>query len=544
MNVRSWRKSVLLALGAFGAIVLSGCNNPDGGEADRYNSDAWASTIHREPAQPAPRREEPAPAPRRSAGCPSYNPPAGAGMTVSSLAFPTGNPSTSAVQIHQIMPREVRLGREYNYEIHVTNLTEGNLQNVLVTLENTSNQTIVSSVPSATRGPNNATQWVVGDLAGCKTQIIKVTAKADKVGTSSDCISVSYNNALCVATNVVEPALAITKQAPAEVLLCDPINMRIEVRNTGTMALENVVVRDNFPAGLTTTDGKSTLDVSLGTLAPGQAKQVNIAAKATRPGSYQNTATVASGDVTANSNTTTTLVRQPTLELVAECGGSTNIGRANTCKFTVKNTGNGVAANTVLTAVIPTNAQFVSADANGAAAGGRVTWNIGNLNAGESRSVTMTIRTTGAGSIRCEASATAVCASAVNAGCNFEVIGLPDMGTLLTDDDGVVVVGDDHILRYEVENQGQVDLTNVRVVVTLPEGIEYVSTNAPRPPTVDGRKLTFSGVTGVLKPGERRAFTMTVRATTPGEKLIVSETTCDQLKTPIRDDELTNFVAR
>ncbi|MBX3385942.1 MAG: DUF11 domain-containing protein [Phycisphaeraceae bacterium] len=543
MNIRLWRKTAFTAICAVGAMVLSGCSSDThGGESSRWNSDAWANTIPRQ-AEPAP-RQEPAPAPRRAAGCPTYNPPVGQGMTVSGLAFPTGNPATSAVQLHQVMPRQVRLGREYGYEIHVTNLTEGNLQNVLVTLENTDNQTVVSSVPSATRGPNNSTQWVIGDLGACKTQVIKVTARAEKVGTSSDCISVSYNNALCVATNVVEPAIAITKQAPAEVLLCDPINMRIEVRNTGNMALDNVMVKDTFPQGLTTTDGKSSVEVDLGTLAPGQAKQVNIAAKATRPGTYQNTATVASGDITATSNSTSTLVRQPTLEIAAECGTRTNIGLPNTCKFTVKNTGNGVAANTVVTAVVPANAQFMSADNNGAMAGGRVTWNVGSLNAGESRTFSMTVRTTGAGAVRCEASATAVCASAVSANCSFEVIGLPDIRTLLTDDDGVVFVGDPHILRYEVGNQGQVDLTNVRVVVTLPEGMEFVATDAPRAPAIEGRKLTFTGITGVLKPGENRRFTLTVRATTPGEKLVIAETTCDQIRTPIRDDELTNFVGK
>lgn len=542
MSIRSWRNTLFTAACGAGLLMAAGCNEPTGGNASRYDSDAWAGGAGRPvESEPAPRREEPAPR-RMFGGCAAYSPAVGQGMTVSSLAFPTGNASTSAVQIHQVMPREVRLNRDYNYEIHVTNLTEGDLQNVLVTLENTANQTIVSSVPAASRGAGNTSQWAIGDLSGCKTQVIKVTARATQVGSSSDCISVSYNNALCVATNVVEPALAITKQAPAEVLLCDPINMRIEVRNTGTMALENVVVKDNLPGGLTTTDGKSALDISLGTLAAGQAKQISIAAKASKPGSYQNTATAASGDVTASSNTTTTLVRQPTLNIDAQCGGNINIGRTNTCKFVVKNTGNGVAANTVVTAPL-SGGQFVSADNGGTASGGGVSWNLGNLAAGESRTVSMTVRSMAAGTIKCEARATAVCAEAVNDACTFEVQGLPDLGTLLTDDDGVVLTGANHIYRYEVENQGQVDLTNVTVVITLPAGMEYVSSNSPKPPAIAGNKLTFTGVLGVLKPSERRAFTMTCKSSTEGEKLVISETTCDQLKTPVRDDELTNFVA-
>lgn len=106
-----------------------------------------------------------------------------------------------------------------------------------------------------------------------------------------------------------------------------------------------------------------------------------------------------------------------------------------------------------------------------------------------------------------------------------------------------MTTGDLHVYTYEVENQGQVDLTNTKVLVTLPEGMEFVSSTAPRAPQIDGRKLTFTGVQGVLKPGEKRMFTLTVKCSQAGEKLVISETTCDQLKTPVRDDELTNFVA-
>jgi hypothetical protein len=89
-----------------------------------------------------------------------------------------------------------------------------------------------------------------------------------------------------------------------------------------------------------------------------------------------------------------------------------------------------------------------------------------------------------------------------------------------------------------------VDLTNVSVEVTLPAGLSFVSSTAPKAPAAAGNKLTFTGVTGVLKPGEKRNFTLTLKSSAPGEKLIISETTCDQLRTPVRDDELTFFVER
>lgn len=546
MNAKLWMNMSWTAIAAC-MVAAAGCNQPTGGNASRYDSDAWvggrnapvAEPVRSEPA-PQPVREEP----RRMGPCSSYTPAAGPGTTVSSMAFPTGSMSTSAVALHQVMPREVRLGKDYGYELHVTNLTEGTLQNVIVTLENTANQTVISSVPTSNKGANNTTQWVIGDLSGCKTQVIKITARADKGGSSSNCLSVTYNNSMCAATNVVEPALAVTKSAPAEALLCDVITLKFEVKNTGTSTLDNVRLKDNLPAGLTTTDGKTALDIPLGSMAPGQAKQVSVTAKASKTGSYENTATAgADGDINANSNKTVTVVKQPTLAIEAKCGGNILIGRNTTCTFTVRNTGNAVSASTVVSGNLPAGTTFVSADNGGTMGGGKVNWNVGNLNPGDSKTVTMTVKSGNAGEIKCEASATGACATAVNASCVSSVQGSPDLGTLLTDGDGVVNTGDLHIYTYEVENQGQVDLTNTKVLVTLPEGMEFVSSNAPKAPQIDGRKLTFSGVSGVLKPGEKRMFTLTVKCSQAGEKLVISETTCDQLKTPVRDDELTNFVA-
>jgi uncharacterized repeat protein (TIGR01451 family) len=534
----------MAAVAALAMVAAAGCNQNDSASGSaRYDSDAWVGGYGQptKAAEPAPMAKE---EPRRMFGCGNYAPAAGPGMMVSTMAFPTGSTSTSAIVVHQVMPKEVRLNKDYNYELHVTNLTEGTLQNVLVTLQNTANQTVVSSVPASSKGANNTTQWLVGDLPGCKTQVIKVTAKADKVGSSSDCITVSYNNAMCAATNVVEPALAVTKSGPAEVLVCDTITYKFEVKNTGSSTLDNVHLKDSLPAGLTTTDGKSALDVALGSLSPGQAKQVTVTAKAAKTGSYDNSASaMADGDITASSNKTTTVVKQPTLAIETKCGANILIGRNTTCTYTVKNNGNAVASGTVVSGMVPAGTSFVSADNGGAMAGGKVNWNVGNLNPGESKTLSMTVKSGAAGQIKCEGMANAACASQVSAECVSTVQGSPDVGTLLNDGDGVVNIGDLHVYTYEVMNQGQVDLTNTKVVVTLPEGMEFVSSTAPKAPVIEGRKLTFTGVTGVLKPNEKRVFTMTVKCSQAGEKLVISETTCDQLKTPVRDDELTNFVA-
>ncbi|GMV24906.1 MAG: hypothetical protein AMXMBFR58_09370 [Phycisphaerae bacterium] len=503
-------------------------------------------------SQPAPRKAEPvaaAPTPKpapRSGPC-NYAPTVGAGMNASPMFFPTGDQATSAVLVHQVVPAQVRAGANYTYELHVTNITAGTLQNVVVHNEGAQNLTLISSEPDSNRSPSGDAMWVLGDLSPCQTKVIKITAKADKVGTSSSCSSVTYNNTLCASTTVVEPALQISKQiTPESILGCDPISMTIEVRNSGTGTASNVKITDSLPSGLTTADGKTAVEIAVGDLAQGQSKPFTVPLKATKTGRFENEARAsADGGLSATSNKVSTVVRQPVLELTCKPATDRIIIRpgAEGCfELTVKNTGDGIARGTTVNANVVGGT--ATATEGGVVSANGVSWNVGDLAAGASKTVRVCVRPTTMGEVAVNATAQGACAAAVTTNCQIKTIGTPDIGTLLDDADGVVLVGDPHVYRYEVANQGQVDLTNVTVVVTLPEGLEFVSSTAPKAPVVNGRKLTFTGVTGVLKPKDRPSFTLTCRATTAGEKLVISETTADQIKTPIRDDELTVFIDR
>jgi hypothetical protein len=75
------------------------------------------------------------------------------------------------------------------------------------------------------------------------------------------------------------------------------------------------------------------------------------------------------------------------------------------------------------------------------------------------------------------------------------------------------------------------------MVVALPAGLDFVS-------SADGKlvngKVEFNF--GTLAVKAKRTATFVVKATKSGEFLVIGETTCAELKTPVRDDELTNFV--
>lgn len=531
---------------AAGVSALSGCNHEQtqgaGLEAYGRAPHAWVAPegaddwAHYKPApKPAP-----APAPAPAMAVKPAQAPAPAPAPGNCMYIPTGDRGTSTLSLCCKMPSSVIAGQNFTYEVEICNLTNLDLNNVVVvyTLDGAR---VVSSDP-----PISGTGFGVGDLGPKACRTVKVVANATTVGSVRGCTSATWTNAMCCVTNVVQPALKVVKSVtPDNGTPCDNYTYKIDVTNTGTGSASNVKLADNLPAGVTS-DGKSAMNWDLGTVAAGQTVSRTFAVKAAKTGSYNNNATAtADGNLSAQSNTVAFTVKAPQLAITKTCPpGVLRIGLPATFKVVVSNRGDAPAVNTRVEDTLPTGSTFVSATDGGTAAGGRVSWNIGTLAPGASKELSCTVNVSGQGTFQNAVSASCTCAESVSANCSFSVQGSPDLGTLLDDDSGVVLVGDNHDYRYEVANQGQVDLTNVQVVVTLPEGMTYVSSNAPKAPAINGNKLTFTGVTGIIKPGERRDFKLTVKCASPGEKLVISETTCDQLKTPVRDDEITVYVPR
>jgi len=459
--------------------------------------------------------------------------------------YPSGDRQGAVLAVDKSAPAEVQAGRPFDYTIRVTNLTDGALEDVTIYDQLDQGFTMSNSSPRGMMedGADGRAMFDLGRLNAGETKTITVTGSAEAPGTLESCASVSYTLPVCTTVLVVQPALAITKTAPATVTVCDPIPVRIVVTNAGTGEARNIRVRDSLPAGLLTTDGRNAIEIDGGTLAAGQSREFTVNLKADRAGSFANVANAtADGDLEARSASTTTVVTQPELALESDCPEGILIGREATFRFTLTNSGDTVANGTTLTAGLPAGSTFSNATEGGANDGGRVTWNLGNLAAGASRSVNMTVRSGAAGTLATTATATATCAQQVTADCSVPVQGVPDIGTSVEDFNGVVLVGDNHTYTYLVKNQGQVNLTGIRLRATLTEGSEFVSSTAATPPRVAGRNLEFA--VGDLAPGQERTFTITIVGRTAGEQGIDSETSCNELKRTVRHDEQVTYVDR
>ncbi|RMH25487.1 MAG: DUF11 domain-containing protein [Planctomycetota bacterium] len=469
-----------------------------------------------------------------------YRPRLAENEAASMMAFPTGEIGTSAILLHQVMPKTVRRGEEFNYSYHVTNLTNNDLQNVVVMLESQSNLSVSKSNPVGSDS-SGGMSWALGTLGAGETKVIQVTGSADKVGTASECITVSYNNFLCATTTVVEPALALTKTAPAEVLKCDQIALRYVVKNTGSGPAPDVVITDTLPEGLALPNGSRDIRIAVGTLPAGESKGYEVLVNASGTGSFGSPAMAkASGDLKADASKVDTVVRAPKFEISSSCGDNQYLGRNFTHSYSVKNTGDGVANDTVASISIPNGTTVVRTSQGGEVQNGRVVWNFGSLAAGQSRDFSVTLAGPDARSYQTTATVNGSCAETVTDSCSTEIEGIPAILLEVIDVTDPVEVGQNTTYVITVTNQGSAPDRNVRVVATLPDQQSFVSATGATNVAANGKTITFSPV-GTLGVGQQAAWRIVVKADAAGDVRFRIEMTSDNLTSPVIETEATNL---
>jgi uncharacterized repeat protein (TIGR01451 family) len=456
------------------------------------------------------------------------------------LAFPTGNPDTSALLVEQAIPAEIMVGRPFIHEIKVTNISKNKLEDVEVSEAIPASFKLASEIPGSSQ-KDNVIRYRVGNLAAGESKSLRVQGAVAEAGSFNSCTSVSYNTALCMSTPVVSPALKLAKAVPQEIMVCDPLPIKLTVTNAGTGAARNVRIEDSMPAGMTTEDGRNAISFDVGTLNPGQSKDMTYNAKVSKTGRFESFAAArADNGLTAESAPVATIVRQPVLEVTKTGPDKLFLGRAVTYEITVTNKGDGVAANTVLTDAIPAGAKLESTTGAGRAASGGVQWNLGEIQPGAAKKVAITYTGTNAGVFRGQATAQAKCANAATAVAQTEFTGIPALLLECVDVTDPLEIGQDQTYVITVTNQGSAVGTNIKIHCNLEEAMQYTNSGGATRGRADGKSVVFDPLPS-LAPKATAEWKVSVKAVNPGDVRFKIGMTADQLSRPVEETESSNF---
>lgn len=448
----------------------------------------------------------------------------------------------STILLEKAAPEQVRVGETFEYHIKATNTSDVELLDVTVWDTVLSNFRVVSVDPAVSETRDGWHIWNLGNLEPGEGRLIRIEGVATGVTRLQPCAEVTYRMPqVCLAIDVVQPSLQLTKSAPSERLQCDPIPVTLTITNTGSGPACDVVITDPLPDGLTTLDGSDQLEFVVGQLDPGQSREFTAQLRANSTGAFSNRAVAtADGGLRVQSNETMTEVLKPDLSVTLAGPDMRYIGRPAEYNITLGNGPEVEASNTVLTFHIPDNAQFVSASEGAERMGNRVVWNLGTVDTRQIVNGTVTLQSNQAGVLRPTVDVTASCGEA-QAQAQTTIRGIAAILLEVVDQNDPVEVGGQEVYTITVTNQGSAPGTGIRVTAMLPQEQTYVSSAGPTDASVSGQTIEFAPL-GSLAPGAQATYRVTVRGTAAGDVRFRATLTSNEISDPaVEETEATRF---
>ncbi|WP_299432745.1 hypothetical protein [uncultured Meiothermus sp.] len=347
--------------------------------------------------------------------------------------------------------------------------------------------------------------------------------------------------------------LAVNKSVSTpRVSLGETVTYTLTVVNNGPDAATDVVLTDTLPTGLSSprTEGavrsENLLTWRVGSLASGEQRTFTVQVAASAVGMLVNRAEVrAVEDETTLVNNRTDVRLEvvapppPPRQLEVDLAVTKMVeparietGQNATYTLSVRNNGPDVASRVVLTDRLPVGLEFVSANPVPSREGNTLTWNLGSLPSGESRSFSVVVRGRVAGQRTNQASVTSSerdrDQSNNQARVALEVVApLPppppphtppepraDLALSKTVSPAQASVGDRVTFILTLVNNGPDAATGVVLTDTLPAGLSNV--------TAEGAGLSNTTLTwnvGNLPSGTRRSFSVQATAAQAGTLL-------------------------
>jgi uncharacterized repeat protein (TIGR01451 family) len=517
--------------------LLVGCSTTEGeskhGISETRRGEYPDAPIREEHVQAAPVREEPA-----EETLPVVKRPSD-GLYWTERAYPTGEKSTSMLLLESGTPTKVNAGTRYEYILRVTNLSQMNLDNVVVTDKPEGNFQLVGSNPKAEAGKD--LRWNLGSLRPDQSKEIRISGTAIDQGHVTHCAEVDWRSLFCSTTQVVKSGLTISKTATAETLVCDPITYSVTVSNGGSGTTRNVVIEDRLPDGIETLEGKNIVQYTLPAIEPGESKTFTWKAKAMRTGKFTNMASAkADGNLVAKSGEIWTTVTKPVLTFDKKGTKQAYLGRTIAYEMTLRNLGDGEARDVVVTNPLPAGTKFVAATEGGTQDGEVVRWKLGNLAPGATRTFTLKVSAPNEGKVRSTATASAYCADAVTVMAETAVKGISAILLEVVDLNDPVEVGGATTYVITATNQGSGADTNIRIAVELEDTMGYVSASGSTKTEETGRVVVFKPLAS-LAPGEKATWRVEVKAVAEGDVRIRVVMESDELTRPVEETEATHF---
>jgi uncharacterized repeat protein (TIGR01451 family) len=447
-------------------------------------------------------------------------------------------PQTPQLTIQKFAPEGIQVGKPATFRVAVVNTGQIPAHGVEVRDQIPKGTQLINTRPRATRGASGELVWDLGTVKPGEETAIEMQVMPVAEGEIGSVATVGFRAEASARTVATKPELAVKIAAPGKVMIGDQAVLAITVSNPGTGVATGVTLEDRLPPGLQHATG-TELAYEVGTLKPGESRQLQLPLLAVRPG-VANNLLVAKGEANLKAEERTPIeVVAPQLDVSMEGPKRRYLEREATYTVSLSNPGTAPARQVELVAYLPRGLKFVSAkQGQYEAATHTVHWVLEELPVNESDKVELVTLPVEPGEQKLRLQGKADKGLAVEREQPINVEGIAAVLFEVRDVNGPIAVGGETVYEIRVLNQGSKAATNIRLAMAVPPGLKLVAAEGPTRQSIEGNNVQFESLAR-LAPKADTTYRVRVQGLQPGDLRVRVQLLADEMQGPVTKEEST-----
>ena len=444
-----------------------------------------------------------------------------------------------SLSIRKIAPAEVQVNHAAVFTTRIKNVGKITAYGVKITDYVPRGARLESAHPEFIRTPTGAIQWELVALEPGEEASVSMKVTPLTEGEIGSVATVSFATRASVRTVSTKPQLTIQQTFNKTALIGETVLVNIVVSNPGSGDATGIVVEADIPIELSHVAGNE-LEYQIGTLRPGQSKQLQLRLLAKTAGIIQNILTVRGKGQIENRSIEPMRIVAPALQVSLRGPAIRYLDRQTTYSVEVVNPGTASARNVELVAYLPKGLKFVSTDHHGEYDNTEhaVYWKLEELppQIGDSVKLMAIAIEPGEQKVRLEGTAD------LGVRAQFEhvvrVESVPELEFSVKDTADPIELGADTMYEIKVVNRGTRTATGVQIAASFPQALKPIQGGGPSDVRIEGQIVLFSPLQR-LAPGAEAVFRVKAKAIAEGDNVIRVQISSDDKTTPVTKDEST-----
>lgn len=427
---------------------------------------------------------------------------------------PPARSSASSLSVEVIVPEAVTPGQPAAYEILIRNPGSTPVAAVRVEQGLPAGDRVVLTEPRADAQADRVT-WNLGGVEAGGERRLKLSVQLGENGELPP-PAVSFAPVATHQARIDRSPLVVSVTGPDTVRPGDKLRFQIRVANNGAAPVQNVQVRDQLPEGLHLPQG-TFVEADVSTLQPGEAKTLPLEVTAAKAGRWVNEVTaLADGGLKAQARVGVT-VAEAALALRLIGPRQAEPGDID-LTLEVANLGSTPATGVRLTQSVPDGLDAVAASTGGALdpVNRVVVWSLDTLGPGQKHLIGLRVRARAPGDWALAAQAVGDRLGEAKSDLALHVEATPALRLELAAHEEIVAVDTETTYEIHAANQGGASAANVRLTVSLPEGLTLAHAEGPTAARTSPQGVTFDPLPQ-LRPRADAVYRVRLRGQRPGD---------------------------